>query len=91
MVWEAVQFLSKQIFKNGDDPKLFALQAEAYAASGDIVNQYRAQSEVHFLQGNLKEAIEQLRLAQGSGEGDFYELSSIEARIKELEKFVNQP
>jgi predicted Zn-dependent protease len=36
------------------------------------------------LRGNLAAAIEQLRLAQSSADGDFYERSSVDARLREL-------
>ena len=36
------------------------------------------------LQGSLPAAIEQLQLAQTSGDGNFYELSAVEARLKEI-------
>jgi predicted Zn-dependent protease len=36
------------------------------------------------LRGSLPAAIEQLQLAQAAGDGNFYELSVVEARLKEL-------
>jgi len=36
------------------------------------------------LRGKLTAAIEQLHLAQRAGDGDFYQKSSVEARLKEL-------
>ena len=45
---------------------------------------HQAQAEFYILQGSLPAAIEQLQLAQTSGEGDFYELSVVDARLKEL-------
>ena len=36
------------------------------------------------LQGSLPAAIEQLQLAQKSGDGDFYQLSSVDARLRDL-------
>ena len=36
------------------------------------------------LQGSLPAAIEQLQLARGAGDGDFYQLSVVDARLKEL-------
>jgi predicted Zn-dependent protease len=46
--------------------------------------QHRAQAEAYVLRGNLPAAIEQLQLAQRAGDGDFYQKSSVEARLKEL-------
>jgi predicted Zn-dependent protease len=36
------------------------------------------------LKGNLSAAIEQLRFAQASDDGDFYERSAVNARLREL-------
>ena len=45
---------------------------------------HRALAEAHARRGNLTAAIEQLQIALKSNEGDFYQLSSAEARMKEL-------
>jgi len=66
------------------DPKLHEAKARAYAGLGKRLLQHQAQAEFYILQGSLPAAIEQLQLAQSSGEGDFYELSVIDARLKEL-------
>jgi predicted Zn-dependent protease len=36
------------------------------------------------LQGSLPAAIEQLQLARSAGDGDFYQLSVVDARLKDL-------
>jgi predicted Zn-dependent protease len=46
--------------------------------------QHQAQAEYYVLQGSLPAAIEQLQLARSAGDGDFYQLSVIDARLKEL-------
>lgn len=66
------------------DPRLFALQAKTYAALGKRLLQHQAQAEVYVLQGALPAAIEQLQLARSAGDGDFYQLSVVEARLKDL-------
>src|SRR5437660_1662596 len=43
-----------------------------------------AQGEAYALQGSLPAAIEQLQLARSAGDGDFYQLSVVDARLKEL-------
>ena len=45
---------------------------------------HQAQGEVYALQGALPAAIEQLQLARSAGDGDFYQLSVVDARLKEL-------
>jgi predicted Zn-dependent protease len=67
------------------DYHLYEIQAKSYAALGKRTAQYRAQAENYYYRGNLKEAIQQLQLAQRSGDGDFYQSSSVEARLKEMQ------
>jgi predicted Zn-dependent protease len=66
------------------DPRLLVLQSKTYAALGNRLLQHQAQAEVYVLQGSLPAAIEQLTLARAAGDGDFYQLSVIDARLKDL-------
>jgi predicted Zn-dependent protease len=80
----AVQFLKQSIMRAPPDPRLYELQADGHASLGQKLAQHRALAEASLLRGNLPAAIEQLRLAKLSGDGDFYEQSSVDARLKEL-------
>jgi predicted Zn-dependent protease len=66
------------------EPRLYEARARAYAGLGKRLLQHQAQAEVYVLQANLSLAIEQLQFAQGAGDGNFYELSVVDARLKEL-------
>src|SRR5688572_15812715 len=66
------------------DARLHTLQAKTYAALGKRSLQHQSQAEVYVLQGSLPAAIEQLQLARTAGDGDFYQLSVVDARLKEL-------
>lgn len=66
------------------DERLHEMRARAFAALGKRLRQHQAQAEVYALRGSLPAAIEQLQLAQAAGDGNFYELSAVEARLKEL-------
>jgi len=68
------------------DYKMHALQAKTYAMLGKRLQQHRAQGESYVLQGLLMPAIEQFELAQKSPDGDFYEHSQVDARLRELKK-----
>jgi len=81
---EAASLLDEQLKNYPRDARLYALQAKGYAALGKRLLQHQAQAEVYLLQGSLPSAIEQLQLAQKSGDGDFYQLSSVEARLRTL-------
>jgi len=80
----AVEFLERSIMHAQPDPRLYELQARGYASLGERLAQHRALAEASLLHGNLAAAIEQLRLAKSSGDGDFYDRSSVDARLKEL-------
>ncbi len=71
-----------------DDPKdyhLYQLRARSYAALGKNLLQHQAQAEAYYLAGNLPAAIDQLKLAEKSDDGDFYSRSMVEARLKALQ------
>ena len=80
----AVSVLDEQIKNYRRDARLYALRAKSYAAMGKRLLQHQSQAEAYVLQGSLPAAIEQLQLAQKSGDGDFYELSSVDARLHNL-------
>ena len=72
------------------DFKLHALQAKAYSALGKRLQQHRALAESYFLQGQLGAAVEQLQFAQQATDGNFYELSVVDARLRELRKLQEE-
>jgi predicted Zn-dependent protease len=80
----ALAWLSDLVKSYPRDARLYNLQAKSYAASGKRLLHHQALAETYFLQGTLPAAIEQLQLAQKSGDGDFYQLSAVEARLRDL-------
>ena len=81
---QALDLLTDSLRAYPKDPRLHQLQAKNYAALGKRLLQHQAQAEVYVLQGSLPAAIEQLQLARAAGDGDFYQLSVLDARLKEL-------
>lgn len=81
---EALKTVSAELQLYPADGALHGLQAKSYAALGKRLQQHRAQAELYALQGQLPLAIEQLQLAQKAGDGDFYEQSQVDARLREL-------
>jgi predicted Zn-dependent protease len=81
---EALAALSEPVRRYPDDERLRVLQAKTYAALGKRLLQHQAQAEVYVLQGSLPAAIEQLQLARAAGDGDFYQLSEVDSRMREL-------
>lgn len=80
----AIALIAEQLRLYPRDTRLVRLQAQTYAALGRRLLQHQSQAELYVLQGSLPAAIEQLQLARAAGDGDFYQLSAVEARLKEL-------
>jgi len=83
---KALPFIDSQLQLDPGDYKLYGLQAKTYAAMGKRLLQYRAQAEFYMLQGQLGQAVEQLQFAQRETDGNFYEQSVVDARLRELRK-----
>jgi predicted Zn-dependent protease len=81
---EALDVASRGLQTLGGDHRLYRLQARAFAALGQKLQQHRAQAEAYLLLGSVPAAIEQLQIGLRAGDGDYYQLSSAEARLKEL-------
>ena len=81
---DALAALDEPMRSYPKDAALRQLQAKCYASLGKRLLQHQAQAEVYVLQGSLPAAIEQLQLARSAGDGDFYQLSVVDARLKEL-------
>ena len=83
----AIALLEERVRATPEDARLHELTAKAFAASGRPLSQHRAQAEAYYRRGNLAAAVAQLEIASKSkpvAGADFYELSSAEARLREL-------
>lgn len=80
----ALQLSARELQSYTTDPKLYEFQARTYAALGKILLEHRAQAEAYALYGQNVAAIEQLLLAQKAPDGDFYERSQVDARLRAL-------
>ncbi len=80
----ALQLLSARVLAYPDDARLYRLQAQAYAEEGNSLQQHRALGEAYARSGQLGAAVEQYRIALKAGGGDFYQMSAMEARLREL-------
>jgi predicted Zn-dependent protease len=68
------------------DDRMHLLQARTYAMLGKRLQQHRAQGEAYALQGQTMPAIEQFEFAQKSPDGNFYEHSQVDARLRQLKR-----
>ena len=88
---KAVSFVSDQLQRFPSDGPLHQVAARAYAALGKQLLQHQHQAEFYAWQGNLKAAVIQLELAIKAGDGDFYQLSAAESRLRAVrQELVDQ-
>jgi beta-barrel assembly-enhancing protease len=84
----ALVALDAQLLKDQNDGRLYELQAKAYEVQGKMALKHKVLAEAFLSRGNVLAAIEQLQLAQRAPDADFYDSSSIEARLRELQAIV---
>ena len=82
------QFVEKQLARFPGDGPLQLLAARAYAAQNKQMLAHRHQGEYYAWQGNLKGAIEQFEIASKQNDGDFYQASVVDTRLKALKREV---
>lgn len=80
----ALDFLNQRQRIWVSDATLYALKAQAHQALGQPAESFLAQAEAYALVDRTGSAIEQLQMAQRLGKADFYTLSIIDARMREL-------
>ena len=68
------------------DAYFYDILAKAYSAKNKNLLRFQAQSESYYRKFNLKRAIEQMDFATKAKDGNFYEQSIVEARLKELRR-----
>lgn len=81
---QALKVLADRLLITSADAELYDLQGKAYAAQGKRLLQHQSLAEAYVRIGNLSAAVDQLQIAARSGDGDYYQQSSVEARLKEL-------
>ena len=81
----ALQLQGREVQSYPTDPKLYEFAARANAGLGKVLQQHKNQAEVYARYGQTAAAIEQLMIAQKATDGDFYEHSQVDARLRELQ------
>ncbi|HEX8011796.1 MAG TPA: M48 family metalloprotease [Casimicrobiaceae bacterium] len=79
---KAAAFVDDELQRFPSDGPLHQIAAKAYAALGKQLLQHQHQAEFYAWLGNLKAAVIQLELAIKAGDGDFYQLSAVESRLR---------
>lgn len=80
----ALARVNEELKTTQDDAHLYELAAKGYERKNKRMAQHRAIGEAYFRKGNLVGAVEQLELASKAKDGDFYEQSGTEARLREF-------
>jgi predicted Zn-dependent protease len=83
---DAAAFCERQLARFTNDGPLHLIAARAYAALGKRLMQHRHQGEYYAWQGNLRGAVDQLELAAKAADGDFYQASVVDARLRVLRR-----
>jgi len=81
---DALKLVANELLSYPNDVRLYQLQAQGYAAQGKRLLSHQSQAEAYFRLGSVPAAIEQLTLGLKSGDGDFYQMSMAEARLRQL-------
>ncbi|MEI7967677.1 MAG: M48 family metalloprotease [Betaproteobacteria bacterium] len=81
---EANGVIERRMQADPDDGRLYEIQAKAYAALGNTMLKHRSLAEAYLAAGQLIMAMDQLQLALRNSNGNFYDVSSVEARLREL-------
>jgi beta-barrel assembly-enhancing protease len=85
---EAAAFAERQLERFANDGPLHLLAARAYAGLDKKLMQHKHQGEYYAWQGNLRGAVDQLEIATKAGDGDFYQLSVVDMRLRTLRREV---
>lgn len=86
----AVAFLREQLALSRSDPRLFELLARSYERLGRRTLQHQATAELYVLLGATPAAIDQLQLARKANDADFYTLSEVDARLRQLSQQMRE-
>jgi len=87
---DAVRFIEGQLVRYPNDGRMHRAAAKAYASLGNRMQQHRHQGELYAWQGNLPGAVAQLDMAMKAGDGDFYQASVVETRLRALRKELQE-
>lgn len=84
----ALASIEKSLVRQPDDAHLLDLAARASADAGMKMKQHRFLGELYARQANLRGALDQFELASKAGDGDYYEASYVEARVREMKREI---
>ena len=83
---KAIKLVQDKLSLYPNDAYFYDILAKAYSAKNRNLLRFQAQGESYYHQYNLKRAIEQMEFAAKAKDGNFYEHSIVEARLKDLRR-----
>jgi predicted Zn-dependent protease len=81
---DAAVFAERELARFPQEGPLHEIAARAYAAQDKRLKWHEHQGEYYAWIGNLPLAVDQFQLAAKAGDGDFYQLSVVETRLRVL-------
>ncbi|HQR21785.1 MAG TPA: M48 family metalloprotease [Burkholderiaceae bacterium] len=87
---QAINALREQVAITRSQPSYYALLGRSYEALGRKSQQHQAIGEMYSLLGAKQAALQQMELARRANDGDFYTMSEIEARVRDLQVDVKR-
>ena len=87
---EALELAKAETLARPASAGLWELRARAESALGRRLAQHRSLAEVYAIQGNYAESANQLALARAAGDGDFFEQSAVDSRLREVRVLLEE-
>ena len=86
----AIAYLREQLALSHSDPDFYNFLSISYAALDKKTLQHQATAEMYLLLGSPPAALEQLQLARKVADADFYTMTEIDARLRQLTELVRE-
>jgi beta-barrel assembly-enhancing protease len=81
---QAIDLIKNKLNIFTADATLYNKLAKAYSYQGKELLKYQAQAEAYYRSYDLNRAVEQMEMASKATDGNFYEKSIVDSRLKEL-------
>jgi len=86
----AIDYLRGQLALTHSDPSYYDMLAISHAALQQKTLQHQATAEKYLLEGERGAAVEQFKLARSAADADFYTMSEVDARLRELNDQIKE-
>lgn len=87
---DAIAYLRDQLALSHSDPDFYNFLSISYAALNKKTLQHQATAEMYLILGAASLSLEQLQLAKRISDADFYTMTEIDARIKQVTQIVQE-